>query len=87
MLIVIDEGLNAIVIGYPIYDVNGREDNNLSFGFHVFGGFMLPIANRMSLDTEVKYHMLTGTLKDWFVGFEPFDLSGLTVSIGMNYWF
>ena len=77
----------ATVIGYPIYPVNAREENKIGFGFHVFGGAMFPIANRISLDAEVKYNQMKGTLKDSFIGWEPFDLSGLTISLGMNYWF
>ncbi|MFC2167293.1 hypothetical protein ACFLQZ_04945 [Acidobacteriota bacterium] len=83
----IDLDNDAIVIGYPTYPVDAREENKISFGFHVFGGVMLPIANRISLEGEVKYSKASGTLKEAFIGFEPFDLSGLTISIGMNYWF
>ncbi len=76
-----------IVIGFPVYAVDAREENNLSFGFHVFGGIMLPIANRISAEGEVKYNRLSGSFKDGFIGFDPFDLGGWTISIGMNYWF
>jgi len=83
----IDLDLDAIVIGYPAYAVDAREENKLSFGFHVFGGVMLPIANRISVEGEVKYNRVNGAFKDGFIGFEPFDLGGLTISLGMNYWF
>ncbi len=83
----IDVDLNAVVIGYPTYPVDAREENKISFGFHVLGGVMVPIANRISIEGEVKYSQATGTLKEAFIGFEPFDLSGLTISVGMNYWF
>ncbi len=83
----LDLNLDAIVIGYPIYEENAREENKISFGFHVFGGVMLPIANRISIEGEVKYNQVKGALKDYFIGFEPFDLGGLTISVGMNYWF
>ncbi len=76
-----------IVIGYPVYAVDAREENKLNFGFHVFGGVMLPIANRISAEGEVKYSRLSGSFKDGFIGFDPFDLGGWTISIGMNYWF
>ena len=78
---------NTIVIGYPTYAVDAREENKLSFGFHVFGGVLLPIANRISMEAEVKYNQLNGAFKDGFIGFEPFDLGGWTISLGMNYWF
>jgi len=83
----IDVDLDAVVIGYPTYTVDAREENKLSFGFHVFGGIMVPIANRISLDVEVKYNKGSGTFKDGFIGFDPFDLGGWTISAGINYWF
>jgi len=78
---------DTTVIGNPIYSVDAREENRVGFGFHVFGGAMFPIANRISLETEVKYNQMKGILKDSFIGWEPFDLSGWTISLGMNYWF
>jgi len=81
------EDINASIFGYPIIDTNAREENKICFGYQVFGGVMLPIANRISVEGEVKYSRATGTLKDAFIGFEPFDLSGLTISVGLNYWF
>ncbi|MFC2168693.1 hypothetical protein ACFLRW_06875 [Acidobacteriota bacterium] len=83
----LDAGLDEIVIGYPTYTVDAREENKISFGYHVFGGFMFPVANRISLEGEVKFNHVKGTFKDGFLGFEPFDLGGWTISIGMNYWF
>lgn len=83
----LDVDLDEIVIGYPIYSVDAREENKVSFGFHVFGGVMLPVANRISLEGEVKYSQLKGVFKDGFIGFDPFDLGGWTISIGINYWF
>jgi hypothetical protein len=83
----IDLDLNAIVIGYPVFQVDAREENKLQFGFHAMGGIMVPIANRISIEGEVKYYQLTAPFKDGFVGFDPFDLSGLTISLGLNYWF
>lgn len=83
----IDLELDAIVIGYPTNSVDAREENKISFGFHFFGGVMIPIANRISIEGEVKYNRVAGNFKDSFIGFDPFDLGGLTISVGMNYWF
>lgn len=83
----IDQNLNATVIGYRIFTVDAREENKIKFGFHAMGGIMVPIANRVSLEGEVKYFMVTAPFKDGFVGFDPFDLSALTISFGLNYWF
>ena len=83
----LDVNLDEIVIGYPTYSVDARDESRISFGYHVFGGVIFPIANRMSVEGEVKYNRATGTFKDGFVGFDPFDLGGWTISVGMNYWF
>ncbi len=83
----IDQDDNPIGTGYFIRPTDAREENKISFGYHVFGGVMLPIANRISLEGEVKYSRATGVLKNAFIGFEPFDLGGITISVGMNYWF
>lgn len=72
---------------YPIYDVDAREENKLRIGYHAFGGIMVPLANRISLEGEFKYQFAKADLTEGFEGFEPFDLSGFQVSIGLNYWF
>jgi len=81
----IDEEWNVEI--YPIYSVDAREENRISIGYHGFGGIMIPVANRISLEAEFKYNFLKGILKEGFEGFDPFDLSGYQISIGMNYWF
>ena len=83
----IDVDLDAVVIGWPTDDVDAREENRISFGFHVFGGIMVPIANRISMEGEFKYNQGSGNFKDGFLGFDPFDLGGWTISVGINYWF
>jgi len=85
----IDEDWNVEI--YPIDYYDTREENRFSIGYHVFGGIMIPVANRISLEAEFKYNFSKGTLgkdPDWgFQGFEPFDLGGYHISIGLNYWF
>ncbi len=71
---------------YPISFADIRDDNKLTIGFNVLGGVMFPLANRISIEGEVKYSFAKGTM-DRFVGFDKFDLSGLQISLGMNYWF
>jgi hypothetical protein len=73
--------------GYPIYDTNAREENKFKVGYHAFGGIMVPIANRISADFEFKYNIVKGNFAEAFEGFEPFDLSGYQISLGVNYWF
>jgi len=82
-----DPSINADVIGYPIYLTDAREENKITIGFHAFGGIMVPVANRISIEAEFKYNFLKGTFTEGFEGFEDFDLSGYQISIGLNYWF
>ncbi len=81
-----DENLGEIPI-YPIYPTNARDDNNFSFGYHAFVGLMFRIAQRMAIEAEFKYSSLKGNLKEAFEGFEPFDLGGYHISVGLNYRF
>ncbi|GAJ03783.1 unnamed protein product, partial [marine sediment metagenome] len=74
-------------IGFPIYNTDAREDNKIRIGYHVFGGIMVPVANRISVEAEFKYNFLSGRFKEGFEGFEDFDLSGYQISVGLNYWF
>ncbi|MFQ6069724.1 MAG: hypothetical protein ACE5LC_04275 [Candidatus Aminicenantales bacterium] len=71
---------------YKIKTANVRDDNKISFGYLVFGGFMWPVGKRLSFDLEFKYIVGQGKLSN-FLDYEPFDLSGYRLSIGLNYWF
>ena len=79
--------LEEWVIGYPVLATDARVDNKLAFGGNVFGGVMLPIANRISIEGEFKYFFGSGDISDAFVGFENHDLSGFQITVGVNYWF
>ena len=72
---------------YPIYSVDLREENKIKVGFQGFAGIMIPLANRISLEAEFKYNYAVVDFTEAFQGFDPFDLSGYQISIGMNYWF
>jgi hypothetical protein len=76
---------------YPIYAVDAREESRTAIGFHGFGGIMVPVGRRISLEGEFKYNSAKGNFSDdayaSFEGFEAFDLSGYTISVGLNYWF
>jgi hypothetical protein len=76
---------------YPIYSTYAEERGRITFGAHVFGGLMIPVANRLSMEAEFKYNYVEASFSDdqysGFQGFEPFDLSGYQISIGVNYWF
>ncbi len=70
-----------------IFPPDGVEDNRISFGYHAFGGVMVPFTKRMTFEVEFKYNVARGELKEAFEGFEPFDLSSYQITLGMNYWF
>jgi len=72
---------------YPIISVDAWETNRISFGYHVFGGIMVPFTKRMTFEVEFKHNRAQGELKEAFEGFEPFDLSAYQISLGLNYWF
>lgn len=73
---------------YPIVATQADESTRFSFGYHLFGGVQVPIANRLTLEAEYKYHFVNkGKFTDAFEGFEDFDLSGFQVTVGLNYWF
>ncbi len=71
---------------YPVESVNGREKGT-AFGWHAFAGFQIPIGFRATLDAEVRYHSARAKFNDWFQGFDDFDLGGLALTVGFNYWF
>ncbi len=76
---------------YPVYYDNWQERTRYSIGYHAFAGLMFPIAQRFSVEAEFKYNYTKGKFREGddavFIGFEPFDLSGYQLSLGINYWF
>lgn len=85
-----DPDLGDVAI-YPIWNTDARAENRIAFGYHVFGGIMIPFARRITLDVEFKYNVAKGNFSDdpesGFQGFEAFDLGGYQISAGINYWF
>jgi hypothetical protein len=72
---------------YGVYGVNSREGTKLALGYYLAGGFQYVVGNRITLQAEVKYFSGKGKLGEALVDFEPFDLSALFISLGLNYWF
>ena len=76
----------------PIYGVaitNARE-SRISFGYQAFAGIMVPIAQRLTIDVGAVYNAGRGKFKNreyGFEGFDDFDLGGITIAAGINYWF
>ena len=80
-----DPGLRDQQI-YPVESVNGREKGSV-FGYHAFAGFQIPIGFRATLEAEARYHWAKAKFTEWFQGFEDFDIGGLALTVGFNYWF
>ncbi len=76
-----------VVIGYPVDIVDAREGLQTAFGYHGFGGVMVPVGNRLTVDGMFKWNWAKGDMKKAFQGFAPFDVGGWILSIGINYWF
>ncbi|HOF83924.1 MAG TPA: hypothetical protein PLN10_10120 [Candidatus Aminicenantes bacterium] len=75
---------------YQIFDVNARESDGIgrvSFGWQAFGGVMIPIGRRMTVDIGGQYFSCPAEFKNAFTHFEPLDAGGFQFSLGLNYWF
>lgn len=77
---------------YPVDLVAVQEENRITIGYHAFAGIMVPFTRNMTLEVEFKYSISEGKFPEddplrGFHGFEPFDLSGYQISLGLNYWF
>ncbi len=83
-----DEILGEVQI-YPIEFVDARDTGKMTIGYHAFGGIQIPIGYRMTLDGEARYNFIKGQWKSDsnFMDFDPFDMSGLVLSVGFSYWF
>jgi opacity protein-like surface antigen len=73
---------------YPVVLTYAHE-TRLVLGEHVFAGLMFPIGYRLTLEAEARYHFAKANFQHAFpaVDYGPIDLSGLGLSIGLNYWF
>lgn len=80
-----DEVLGDVTI-YPVEPVASR-DNGTAFGWHAFGGIQFPIGYRATIEAEARYHAARGRLNGLFEGFDDLELSGLTLTAGISYWF
>ena len=80
------DNLGNPLTGYPIQVTDTRESGT-SFGEHAFAGIRVPIGYRLTIEAEARYHWAKATLTKAFQGFAPFELGGLGLSLGFNYWF
>jgi hypothetical protein len=80
-----DPDLGNIEI-YPVESENAREKGSV-FGYHAFAGFQIPIGFRATIEAEARYHWAKAKFAEWFLDFDDFDLGGLAITLGFNYWF
>jgi hypothetical protein len=71
---------------YPVESENAREKGSV-FGYHAFAGFQIPIGFRATIEAEARYHWAKAKFAEWFLDFDDFDLGGLAITLGFNYWF
>jgi len=59
------------------------------FGYHVEGGVQIPVSRSATITGEVKYFSVEGDLdiEGFDPSFEPIDLSAVTYSAGISFWF
>ncbi len=72
--------------GFPVTVSDARESGT-SIGGHAFAGIRVPVGFRVTIEAEARYHWAKATFEKAFQGFAPFELGGLGLSVGFNYWF
>jgi hypothetical protein len=71
---------------FPVVGANAHE-TRVVLGGHAFAGVMIPVGYRMTIEAEARYHYAKVNFRKAFPDYDKFDLSGLSLSIGFNYWF
>jgi hypothetical protein len=71
---------------FPIAGARAHETRAV-LGYHAFAGLMVPIGYRLTLETEARYHVAKARLQNAFPDYDKLDLSGISLSVGLNYWF
>jgi hypothetical protein len=75
---------------YPVYSVYTKEADGfgrVSWGWQAFGGVMIPVGARMTADVGAQYLSVPAEFNSGFIGFQPIDVGGLQIFVGINYWF
>jgi len=67
--------------------ITNAHESRISFGYQAFGGIMIPIAQRLTIDVGAIYNASRGKFTRAFEGFDDLDLGGITIAAGINYWF
>ncbi len=81
-----DEDSKEDISGYLVEN-EAESENKVTIGFHLLGGFMVPIGKKLRLDLEFKHYFAKGNFSEFFSNFGSFDISGFQIFIGLNYMF
>jgi len=81
-----DPELGEIEI-YPVLAGQYAKERGSQFGYHAFAGFEIPIGFRATIAAEARYHWAKAQLGALLPGYEDFDLGGLAITLGFNFWF
>jgi len=71
---------------FDVYD-GFADQEAIALGFHVKGGISMRFTRGLGLIIEAKVHWAKGELGEYFEGFEPFDLSALSLLAGFQFYF
>jgi len=72
---------------YPVLSDQFAKERGHAFGFHAFAGFQIPIGFRATIEAEARYHWAKAQLGATLPDYDDFDLGGLAITLGFNYWF
>jgi len=82
----IGDFVDSLDPGLPI--TSGRlASDGWTVSSHVLAGVDIKLARRLSLTTDVRYRWANATLSQDFIGFDPIDLTGLRVGVGVQFVF
>jgi hypothetical protein len=70
-----------------VYAEESEGLGRVSFGWQAFGGLMIPFGTRMTADVGVQYFSCPAELVNAFRDFDPMDIGGFQIFVGLNYWF
>jgi opacity protein-like surface antigen len=75
--------------GDPFIDTGSAFSDGADFGFNIHGGLQFPISRSVTITGEVKWIKVEGDLdpRGFDPAFEPIDLSTITYSAGVSFWF
>jgi hypothetical protein len=75
--------------GDPFVETGTAFSDGADFGFNIHGGLQFPISRSATITGEVKWIKVEGDLdtESFDPAFEPIDLSTVTYSAGVSFWF